>query len=125
YAAFEDSELAVRLHKSGFTLEYRPAALAWNTRPINLEQFCARMEKVGESRVILQHLQPEEFPPESSDLQRGHGIRRLGEVMAGAAGRLLPIGLAGRVWYRARIDGAYRRGVDSGGRLWESRDDEE
>ena len=125
YAAFEDSELAIRLAKSGFRLDYRPAALAWNTRPINLEQFCARMEKVGESRVILQHLQPEEFPPESSDSQRGHGVRRVAEVMAEAAGRLLPVGVAARVRYRAEIDGAYRRGVDRGAQLWNSRADEE
>lgn len=124
YAAFEDSELAVRLSKAGFRLEYRPGALAWNTRPINLEQFCARMEKVGESRVILQHLQPEEFPPESSDAQRGRGVRRVAEVMAGAVGRLLPIGVAARVRYRAEIDGAYRRGVDNGARLWDSRTEE-
>ena len=124
YAAFEDSELAVRLSKSGFRLEYRPAALAWNTRPLTLEQFCSRMEKVGESRVVLQHLQPEEFPPESSDAQRGHGVRRLAEVMAGSVGRILPIGVAGRVRYRAEIDGAYRRGVESGARLWDSRADE-
>lgn len=125
YAAFEDSELAVRLSKSGFRLEYRPAALAWNTRPVTLEEFCARMEKVGQSRVILQHLQPEEFPPESSDVQRGHGLRGFAESVAGAAGRLLPVGVAGRVHYRAQIDDAYRRGVENGSRLWKSRADEE
>jgi hypothetical protein len=121
YAAFEDSELAIRLHSSGFRLEYRPAALAWNTRPISLEQFCARMEQVGESRVILQHLQPEEFPPESPDAQRRRGITYLAELLAGAAGRALPIGVAGRAWYRHAVDGAYRRGVENGIRTWDAR----
>jgi hypothetical protein len=56
YPALEDSELAMRLCRIGFLLDYRPSALAWNARPMSLEDFCQRMALVGESTVILRSI---------------------------------------------------------------------
>ncbi|MBV9486977.1 MAG: glycosyltransferase family 2 protein [Frankiaceae bacterium] len=77
FAACEDTELGYRLWKNGFHLEYRPAVLGWNARPITLSVFRKRMEKAGESLVILERLQPElqtmtVGEPEGPTPARGH-----------------------------------------------------
>jgi GT2 family glycosyltransferase len=42
YPAWEDMELAWRLHRAGFRLEYRPSARAFHTRAIDLATFRRR-----------------------------------------------------------------------------------
>jgi GT2 family glycosyltransferase len=54
YPAYEDTELACRLADKGFTLDYRPEALAWHARAITLREFEQRMGKVAESAVLWQ-----------------------------------------------------------------------
>jgi len=71
YAAFEDIELAFRLAGRGFHLDYQPSAQAFHTRAIELEGFCRRMEKVGESAELMRVAAPE-FPLDDSTLT---GIR--------------------------------------------------
>lgn len=54
YPAYEDTELACRLADKGFTLDYRPEALAWHARAITLQEFKKRMGRVAESAVLWQ-----------------------------------------------------------------------
>lgn len=54
YPAYEDTELACRLADKGFTLDYRPEALAWHARAITLREFEQRMGRVAESAVLWQ-----------------------------------------------------------------------
>ena len=58
FPAYEDTELAIRLVERGFELDFRRAALAWNSRPITLDQFCARMTMVARSAHVLADVMP-------------------------------------------------------------------
>lgn len=59
YAAYEDTELAYRLSKSGLKLVFNPAALAYHDHFFNFPAFAERMKKVGESARIFARLHPE------------------------------------------------------------------
>jgi GT2 family glycosyltransferase len=107
YPAYEDMELAWRLERHGFRLEYRPEAQAYHARAIDLPTFKSRMAKVAESAVLLREVQPE-FPidekqfegnvPTKTELLRLRLKARRGDDAARAR------------WYRAEIRAGYRAG---------------
>jgi GT2 family glycosyltransferase len=66
YAAYEDMELAWRLHRLGFRMDYRPEAQALHTRGIDLPAFARRMARAAESAVLLGAVQPD-FPLSPND----------------------------------------------------------
>jgi GT2 family glycosyltransferase len=111
HANYEDIELAWRLTRLGFRLHYRPDALAYHARSIDLRTFCRRMANEAESATVLRAIQPE-FPLDESDRQAGQrGPRRrlLLRLVAPAAS------LAGwhrvlETRYRAEIAAAYISG---------------
>jgi glycosyltransferase involved in cell wall biosynthesis len=67
YPAFEDIELAFRLTKRGFHLDYRPSARGFHTRAMALRGFRARMRKVGESAELIRRAAPD-FPLDDQQL---------------------------------------------------------
>jgi glycosyltransferase involved in cell wall biosynthesis len=107
YPAYEDMELAWRLERHGFRLEYRPEAQAFHARAIDLATFRARMAKVAESAALLRRVQPD-FPidetqfegtvPGRTELLRLRLKARRGDASARA--RL----------YRAEIRAGYQEG---------------
>jgi glycosyltransferase involved in cell wall biosynthesis len=109
FPAFEDIELGVRLQRKGFHLEYRPQALAWNVRPITLEDFCRRTALVAESAVLLREAQPD-LPFELPDVT-ANGRRRLvrwvlRRVLPAAA--VLPFERLRARYFLFRVHDAYR-----------------
>lgn len=114
FAAYEDKEFALRLIERGFELDYRRAPLAWNSRPITLEQFCARMKLAAQSALVFEEARgvseviPELSQAKYSDLQllalrvaaavapslRGHNVRS--------------------AYYWERVRRAYRDGLAAG-----------
>lgn len=112
YAAYEDTELAARLSRLGFHLDYRPTALAWHARPIELTDFAARMEKVGEAAVLLSRLHPD--LAEGVDLlgPRATGGRRWIRRLITASGPLLARTPWRARYYQAVVNDAFCRGVD-------------
>jgi glycosyltransferase involved in cell wall biosynthesis len=54
-----DIELAWRLSAQGLKVVYHPAARSWMARPIDLEQFCARIEAKGRAQALVASLHPE------------------------------------------------------------------
>jgi glycosyltransferase involved in cell wall biosynthesis len=114
YPALEDTELAVRLCRRGFRLDYRPSALAWNARPISLKTFCRRMEMVGESSVILRSVRvsQEEDAPEAL-IVRDPRFRKLARMLWRPLSWVLPLTSVRARYYRARtwqsqVDGILR-----------------
>ena len=75
YPAYEDMELAFRLTARGLRMEYRPAALAWHSRAIDLATFRRRMASVARSAVLLRRAAPD-FPLDDSDLLQRDRRRR-------------------------------------------------
>ena len=112
YAAFEDMELAFRLADRGFRLDYRPAARGFHTRAMDLDGFCARMARVGESAELLRRAAPA-FPLDDSDLRR----RRVG-VLQRLRRRLAARrdDSARSEYYWAEVAAAYARGARRGQR---------
>jgi GT2 family glycosyltransferase len=111
YPAYEDMELAWRLERHGFRLEYRPAAVAYHSRAIDLPTFRSRMAKVAESAVLLRAVQPE-FPVDEA---------RFDGPVPGLARRWRLRLAAWRGddrdrarWYRAEIRAGYERGRRAG-----------
>jgi GT2 family glycosyltransferase len=112
YPAFEDIELGVRLARKGFRLEYRPQALAWNARPITIEDFCRRMERVGESSTLLKRAQPDlpfELPP--IDPTERIGLREIARWSLPFFAAVVPSERIRARNYRSKIGKAYRRGT--------------
>ncbi len=62
HAAWEDVELAYRLHRCGLTMVYEPAARTAHLHPTDFARFCRRQEKAGESAVVFFRLHPELGP---------------------------------------------------------------
>ena len=111
YASFEDIELAWRLTAQGFHLEYRPEALAFHARPIDLATFRRRTANDAESAALARRLQPDLDIDESG---REHGfIRRRHRlamtVVVPVAERLGRERFLAR-YYQAEIAAAYRAG---------------
>jgi glycosyltransferase involved in cell wall biosynthesis len=88
FPAYEDLELATRLTARGLRMDYRPVALAYHRRPIDLATFKRRMTMVGESAQLMRAIAPD-FPLDDMLLRR----RR--------------VGTDARVW--ARVKAAVRR----------------
>jgi hypothetical protein len=121
HANFEDIELAWRLTKLGFRLQYRATAVAYHSRPIDLPAFCVRMANEAESAAVLRAIQPQ-FPLDEEG-RVGPYVRRRKRLLLRAAAPLA----AGTGWtrllaryYRAEIAAAYlqgrRRGEEQLGR---------
>lgn len=83
YPAFEDMELAFRLARHGFHMDYRPRARAFHARSMTLASFAARMEKVGESAELMRRAAPE-FPLDDEQLRNAY-VGRLGRLRRRAA----------------------------------------
>lgn len=74
FPAYEDMELAHRLTARGLRMVYRPHALAWHARPIDLATFRRRMAMVSASAALLREAAPD-FPLEDDHLLH-HDRRR-------------------------------------------------
>ena len=74
FPAYEDMELAHRLTARGLRMVYRPEALAWHARPIDLPTFRRRMAMVSASAALLREAAPD-FPLEDDHLLH-HDRRR-------------------------------------------------
>ena len=107
YAAFEDMELAFRMTKRGFHLDYRPQARAFHTRAMALPDFCVRMTKVGESAELMRQTAPEfgldDAQLRAQDVSRLELLRRR---VAATRGGDRPLG----PYYWAVVGRAYARG---------------
>ena len=107
YAAFEDMELAFRLTKRGFRMDYRPQAQAFHTRAMALPDFSARMTKVGESAELMRQAAPE-FPLDDGQL-RDQDVGRLELLRRRLAARTGNDAALAR-YYWAAVGRAYARG---------------
>ncbi|PZR78665.1 MAG: hypothetical protein DLM65_12330, partial [Candidatus Aeolococcus gillhamiae] len=116
YPAYEDAELAARLHDRGFHLDYRPAARAWHARAITLEQFCARMRFVGESAGLLREAQPDVPFEVSMDASDPRGWRRPAKWCLSHLAPAIPLQSMQAFRYRTAVDRAYRQGLRTGQR---------
>ena len=107
YAAFEDMELAFRLTKRGFHMDYRPHARAFHTRAMALPDFSARMTKVGESAELMRRAAPE-FALDDSQL-RAQDVGRL-ELIRRRVNAARGSDRALSAYYWATVGRAYGRG---------------
>lgn len=114
YAAYEDTELAVRLAGAGFHLDYRPSALAWHARQFTLQEFAARMVKVGEAAVLLKRIRPELAGAVDLEGPRATGWRRMARRAALAAGPLLERSFARDRYYHQVVNSSFCKGVERG-----------
>jgi GT2 family glycosyltransferase len=115
FAAYEDTELAIRLIAKGFHLDYRKAALAWNSRAVTLDEFCSRMAKVAQSAHVLAEAFPGTDPfiadlaaPRYSNLQLAL-LRAVSVPFPTLLGRNLRSS-----YYWERVRRAYRDGLAAG-----------
>jgi len=113
YAAYEDMELAWRMTKDGFILDYRSEAVAYHARPIALRDFKARMTRVAESAALFRALCPD-VTLADRDLarwQRSISTRAALAVAALPARVAKAEGLLGR-HFKAEVAAAYRAGQE-------------
>ncbi|MCU1594796.1 MAG: glycosyltransferase family 2 protein [Frankiales bacterium] len=75
FPAYEDMELAFRLAQQGLRMEYRPAALAYHSRAIDLPTFRRRTAMVARSAALLRTAAPD-FPLDDAGLVGRHRRRR-------------------------------------------------
>ena len=112
--SLEDIELGHRLGRLGFRLDYRPEALAWHARDIDLDAFCRRQVVVGAAAMQLRRIDTDLTVDVEGMLaaQRGPAARAMLSVS-----RWLPR-IAGRdlrsAYYWSRVARAYARGVRAG-----------
>jgi glycosyltransferase involved in cell wall biosynthesis len=109
FPAYEDLELATRLTKNGLTMDYRPAALAYHKRSIDLPTFRRRMSRVGESAQLMRAVAPD-FPIDDRALvsRRVTPRRRL---LAAVSARLRPDDVTRGAYYWAAVAAAYDEGI--------------
>jgi GT2 family glycosyltransferase len=111
FAAYEDIELALRLTDLGLRMEYRPDALAYHLRAIDLRTFTRRMRKVGEAAALMARVAPE-FPIDDRDLLRQpNGAFALLRARATAATRRDDSSRTAYYW--SRVGAAYQRGLNA------------
>ncbi|MBU0679682.1 MAG: glycosyltransferase [Verrucomicrobia bacterium] len=67
FAAYEDIELAYRLHLRGMRLHYWQTAKGYHDHAMDLRSFSARQLKVGRMLALLAIKQPAFVPPEHTD----------------------------------------------------------
>lgn len=112
--SLEDIEVGHRLGRLGFRLDYRPEALAWHARDIDLEAFLRRQVVVGAAAVQLRQIDTDLTVDIEGMLaaQRGRITRA-----ALSVSRWLPR-IAGRdlrsAYYWSRAASAYADGVRAG-----------
>lgn len=112
--SLEDIELGHRLGRLGFRLDYRPEALAWHARDIDLEAFCRRQVVVGAAAADVRRLDIDL----DVDVSGLHDARRPRVVQAalGAVSRWRPR-LFGRdlrsAYYWSRAGWAFTAGYQS------------
>ncbi len=82
--AYEDMELAFRLHRLGMRMHYRPQALAFHARPIDLDTFRRRMAMVARSTTVLRATAPD-FPLDDDALVSRAARRRTRLLLAARA----------------------------------------
>jgi GT2 family glycosyltransferase len=58
FAAFEDSELGIRLMDVGIRLRFHPAAMAWHDHLYDLESSCEHRYRVGQAARVFARKQP-------------------------------------------------------------------
>lgn len=75
FPAYEDMELAFRLSHKGLRMDYRPAALAYHARPIDLGVFRRRTAMVSRSAALLRTAAPD-FPLDDGGLVQRDRRRR-------------------------------------------------
>jgi GT2 family glycosyltransferase len=106
----EDTELGVRLARSGFELDYRPQLLVHHHHPQSLAGYARRMEAIGAAARRLRELYPGEAPAQIT----APGAKGPLYAPAAAAGRiLLAAGVRGRLRekaWTAVLMAAYTRG---------------
>jgi GT2 family glycosyltransferase len=107
YAAYEDTELAVRLAAKSFHLDHRRSALAWHARPVTLPEFAERMERVGEAAVLFSRLHPGASSLVDLEGPRATGWRRRLRRAVLAVGAPL-----GARYYQEVVSDAFCRGAD-------------
>lgn len=107
FAAYEDIELAWRLARRGFRLEYRPVAVAWHARAIDLATFRSRMARVAESAALLAAAQPD-FPLDESTFAGQVLSRR--DILVLRAKALVGRERARNRWYWAELRAGYAEG---------------
>jgi GT2 family glycosyltransferase len=112
FPAYEDLELATRLTARGLHLEYRPAALAYHRRAIDLTTFAKRMDFVGESAELMRAVSPN-FEIDDRGLVNRR-VSRLAELVAAAKARLHPNDRTRAGFYWATAAAAYHRGLRRG-----------
>lgn len=115
FAAYEDTELAIRLIKQGFELDYRRAPLAWNSRPMTLDEFCGRMSKVAQSALVFREAYPE-VDPIIQDLVESR-YSNIGLKLLALLARISPrfLGRDPRsAYYHERVRRAYQSGLATG-----------
>jgi GT2 family glycosyltransferase len=114
YPAFEDVELGFRLSRQGFRLDYRPDALAWHARTMELDGFCRRMGQVGESVTVLRVVQPDAPFDVPADVEGQRRWRTGARHVVAAVAKVTPSDRIRALHYRAEINQAYREGVRRG-----------
>jgi glycosyltransferase involved in cell wall biosynthesis len=113
FPAYEDLELATRLTARGLHLDYRPNALAYHFRAIDLPTFIRRMAHVGESAQLMRTISPD-FPIDDRALinhQLGGGARALTTLKAALVRSEQNRGK----FYWAAVAAAYERGLRGAG----------
>jgi GT2 family glycosyltransferase len=114
YAAYEDLELATRLTGRGLHMDYRPAALAYHRRAIDLATFRQRMTRVGESAELMHAVAPGFVIDDRELLARRSGP--LGVLLARARAATRPGDESRDEYYWSLAAAAYRRGIKQGRR---------
>lgn len=114
YPAYEDMELAWRLHPLGFQMHYRPQAQVFHTRAIDLPTFRRRMARAAESALLLAAVQPG-FPLSTNDTPELWRVpspwrRRLNAIRI----RLTANPARRDRYYRGEIAAAYQEGLRRG-----------
>lgn len=112
FPAYEDLELATRLTARGLRMEYRPAALAYHRRTIDLPTFAKRMDLVGESAVLMRAVSPG-FEIDDRSLVN-HRVGRYAGLMAAAKAWLRPTDRTRSAYYWAAVAAAYHGGMQRG-----------
>lgn len=109
FPAYEDLELATRLTDRGLRMEYRPAALAYHRRAIDLTTFRRRMTKVGESAELMRAVRPD-FAIDDRAL-RAHRASRLQQAVMTARAVLRRDEASRARYYWTAVAAAYDSGV--------------
>lgn len=103
--AYEDMELAFRLHARGMRMHYRPDALAFHARPIDLPTFRRRMAMVARSTAVLRTTAPD-FPLDDAGIV-GHAVRRRRRLLLAARAAVTPRQVDRDAHFWAQVAQAY------------------